>query len=763
DVAENAFRVLAGTFVTTEDGTGVVHIAPMYGEDDYQLALAEGLPTIHTVAQDGTFSERVDGFSGKPAKESDPAIVARLKAEGALYKEKHYKHSYPFCWRCNTPLLYYGRHSWFIRTTAVQNEMIAANQKVNWTPAYIRDGRFGEWLNEMKDWDIARSRYWGTPLPIWRCNKEACNHVQVLGSRKDIAKATKGRNEYILMRHGYSEKNKINTLAGSYPEKVQYGLLPEGREQAIATAKAIKKEGGADVIIASPFTRTRETAEIVAKELGAKVEYDERLVETFHGELEGHDGSERHALNPDLRELFTRPAAKDAETFITIRKRMLAVLADAEKKYEGKRILIISHGDPLWLLDSALIGATIDETVKRRRGRAYIATGEHKNVSFTHFPYNAEGELDLHRPYIDEVTFPCPQCAKKGLSSEAPKERKGGTMKRDEYLADVWFDSGSMPYASLGYPFKNKKAVEGGSRFPADYIVEGIDQTRGWFYTLLAVSGILGFAKETPPYKNVISLGLVLDEKGLKMSKSKGNIIDPMALADRYGMDAVRWYFFTVNGPGEVKRFAERDVAQRQQKFIATLYNSLTFLRTYAPKARAPKTAPKTENVLDVWIVAKLKEVAYKVSTALDTYDIMTAARLLDEFVMEDVSNWYVRRSRARFQQSTSTSELNTAGTVLAYVLSETAKLVAPFTPFVAEAVWQDVNGTAKASVHWEEWNVLAEVPSEDKRSLQDMERVRAWAQVALRLRTEAKLKVRQPLASLAVPQQISSGLEAVL
>lgn len=750
DVAEKAFRVVAGDFVTTEDGTGIVHIAPMYGEDDYQLALAETLPAVHVVAQDGTFMESVTAFAGKGAKTSDPAIVATLKAQGALYKEKHYKHSYPFCWRCNTPLLYYGRHSWFIRTTAVKKEMIAANQKVNWTPSYIKDGRFGEWLGEMKDWDIARSRYWGTPLPIWRCNEGKCGHVHVLGSRKDIAKATKGRNEYFLMRHGYSEKNKEDILAGSYPEKIAYALLPEGEKQAATVAAALKRSGGVDIIVASPFTRTRQTAEIVGKELGVKVDYDTRLVETFHGALEGRPARERHEQYPDLGVLFGIPAAKGAETFTAIRKRMLSVMEDMEKKHEGKRILIVSHGDPLWLLDSALLGCTIEESMKRRRSRAYIAPGEHKSVSFARFPYNAEGELDLHRPYIDEVTFVCPRCKK-------------GTMRRDEYLADVWFDSGSMPYASLHYPFANKKAIEAGGRFPADYIVEGIDQTRGWFYTLLAVSGILGFAQKTPPYKNVVSLGLVLDEKGLKMSKSKGNIVDPIALADRYGMDAVRWYFFTVNGPGEVKRFAERDVAQRQQKFVATLYNSLTFLRTYAPKTRAPKVAPRGGSALDAWVLARLKEVAMSVAASLDSYDIMSAARALDEFVMEDLSNWYVRRSRGRFQQPASLAQLESAAAVLAFVLSETAKLAAPFTPFLAEAIWQDVNGTSSKSVHWEEWDVPKKLSSVQQQVLDDMAAVRSAAQTVLRLRAEEGLKVRQPLARVAVPRAFSSDFARLL
>ena len=347
--------------------------------------------------------------------------------------------------------------------------------------------------------------------------------------------------------------------------------------------------------------------------------------------------------------------------------------------------------------------------------------------------------------------------------SFACKKCETGTLKRDPNLADVWFDSGAMPYASVRYPFKNKQKVENGELFPADFIVEAIDQTRGWFYTLFAVSAMLGFIDKTPPYKNVISLGHVLDERGKKMSKSKGNVVDPFDLARVHGMDAVRWYFFTVNSPGDVKRFREKDITQTRQKFVATLDNSMSFLRTYAPDI-TPAKSVKGATKMEEWILARLKQVYITVFDALEEYDILTATRAIDDFVLSDISNWYIRGSRSVFQRSESKKELAQSAKVLAFVLNETAKIIAPFTPFVAEDMWQNLNNTTSQSVHWQEWTAhKKKLTGQDKKILKQMQQVRDYATAGLRLRSEERIRVRQPLYALFVPEQLDKHLAEIL
>ena len=603
--SNQAFVICEGSFVNTDEGTGVVHIAPMYGEDDYNLANKNNLPKIHTVDEQGAFYEFVDEFAGKQAYESNPAIITMLSDKKLLYREEHYRHTYPFCWRCSTPLLYYAKHSWFVKMSLLRDTLIQANNKVRWVPEYIQHGRFGEWLDGVKDWAIARSRYWGTPLPIWRCNNDECQHIEVIGSRKDFIKHSDFNNEYFLMRHGYSEKNEQNILSGTYPEKIEYKLLPKGVKQVEASARKLKKEN-IDIIIASPLKRARQTAEIVGKEIGVKPQFDKQLLETNHGVFDQGTATAEREMFPDLTVMFER-CSKNGETMTAVRKRMIGMIKECEKKYKGKKIVLVSHGDPIWLLATGLSGCTIKESVEQRGATSsvFMQTGAYKKVErIAYFPYNEQGELDFHRPYIDKCVFACKKC-------------DSGTLKRDPDLADVWFDSGAMPYASVRYPFKNKQKVENGELFPADFIVEAIDQTRGWFYTLFAVSAMLGFTDKTPPYKNVISLGHVLDERGKKMSKSKGNVVDPFDLARVHGMDAVRWYFFTVNSPGDVKRFKERDIIQTKQKFIATLDNSLTFLRTYASDI-TPVQSVKGATKMEEWILARLNQVYKTVFDALE-------------------------------------------------------------------------------------------------------------------------------------------------
>ncbi|MDX1535904.1 MAG: class I tRNA ligase family protein [Candidatus Spechtbacterales bacterium] len=738
--------VLAADFVSTEDGTGVVHTAVMYGEDDYNLGKEAGLPTVHTVDEDGRFNELVPEFEGKFVKDVDSAIIDRLKAENQLYKSEPYKHSYPFCWRCGTALLYYAMDSWFIKMSELRKDLIKANSEINWVPSHLKEGRFGEWIKEVKDWAFSRSRYWGTPLPVWKCDNEDCEHVEVVGSREDIAKLTAGKNTYKLLRHGMAGHIKNNVISSSYPDKDKFSLTEEGVEEIKKATKQLKKDGGIDLIVASPITRTKETAEIVAKELGVDIEYNEDILEIKVGKFDGKAPEEYHSYFETEEEEFTK-TPPEGENLVDVQKRMIKAMNDLEEKHSGKKILIISHGHPMWILESAMLGLTREEAMVRK-DENYPQVGQLRELEYAEFPYSVEGDLDFHRPYVDNITFDCTECKK-------------GKMNRVEDLVDVWFDSGSMPFAQEHYPFENKDKIDKGEYYPADYISEAIDQTRGWFYTLLAVSAVMGKA---PAYKNVVSLGHVLDGKGQKMSKSKGNIVDPWEMADKYGMDALRWYFFTVNHPGDTKRFIERDVKERWQKFIGTFANSYSFLNIYAPDVKAPKkyNASSSDNILDKWVYAKLQDTIQKVSVAMDEYSILDAARALDSFVLGDLSNWYIRRSRTRLQRPETKKDKEEASTTLAFVLSELAKVSAPFIPFLSEHIWQELN-TDSESVHWQDYPEFAELGKDDQKLIRDMDNIREWAQYGLRLRAENGLKVRQPLSAFAIPSEISDELKDVL
>ncbi len=528
---EKKHYVALADFVSTDEGTGIVHTAVMYGEDDYNLGQKLNLPKVHTVDEQGRFNKLVPQWQGVFVKDAEPSIIDDLKTRSLLYKKQAYTHSYPFCWRCKTPLLYYAMQSWFIKMSALRDKLVKSNSTINWVPAHIKEGRFGEWLREIKDWNFSRSRYWGTPLPIWKCEK--CASIKIIGSTKEL----------------------------------------------------------------------------------------------------------------------------------------------------GKKI-----------------------------------------------PKNNRGEIDLHRPYVDEIIFKC------------AKKKCGDTMRREEALCDVWFDSGSMPFASEQ------------AGFPADYISEAIDQTRGWFYTLLAVATLLG---KQAPYKSVISLGHVLDKNGKKMSKSLGNAADPWIMMDKYGADTVRWYFYTVNQPGDYKRFNEGDLQKTQRKFIATLYNTLVFYKTYR-EAQNYRSKVKSDNVLDEWILSRMNNTTAETAAKLDIYDITGAARGLESFVIDDLSNWYVRRSRKRFQNPETSEEKQFAEQTLSHVLFELSKLCAPFIPFLGEEIYREL--TAKSykpktsSVHWENFPKASKKYANSGLEKQ-MDQARKIVEGAHQLRAKAGIRVRQPLSWLKINQ----------
>jgi isoleucyl-tRNA synthetase len=531
-----AHYVVLGNFVTTEDGTGLVHIAPAFGQEDMGMAKEYNLPVLMTVLPDGTFIPEVKPWRGVFVKDADPFIIEDLEARGLLFKSEAYTHTYPFCWRCHTPLLYYARDSWYIRTSAHRDRLVDLNNTINWVPEHVREGRFGNWLSNNVDWALSRERYWGTPLPIWEC--ESCKHREGVGSVKEL-----------------SEK-----------------------------------------------------------------------------------------------------AGRDLT------------------------------------------------------------------------------ELDLHRPYVDQVHWDCPDC--------------GGKMTRVPDLIDVWFDSGSMPVAQWHYPFENKEKFE--SQFPADYICEAVDQTRGWFYSLHAISTLL-FNEVS--YKNVICLGLILDGEGQKMSKSKGNIIAPWDVLNAHGADAFRWYLYTATPPGNERRFSSELVGEVIRGFTLTLWNVYSFFVTYANLDQPTVTTlPIATSDLDRWLLSELNVLVRDVTEAYEKYDVPNATRPIEGFV-EKLSTWYLRRSRRRFWKSESDSDKQAAYSTLYTALVTVAKLLAPSMPFLAEELYQNLvrstDENAPESVHLAKWpEVLPEMIDESLN--RDMELVMRLVSLGHSARQKANRKVRQPLAEAA-------------
>jgi len=530
---KKAYFIISGNFVSVAEGTGLVHIAPAFGEEDMEIGKENDLPILMTVDEEGKFKKEVKNWPGVYVKDADAPIIEDLKKRSLLYKDEMYEHDYPFCWRCDSPLLYYAKTSWFIKMTAVKEKLIENNEKINWVPEYLKEGRFGEWLREVKDWNLSRERYWGTPLPIWEC--EEC-----------------------------------------------------GKKACIGSIQELKEKSG-------------------------------------------------------------------------------------------------------------------------------------QNLD------------DLHRPYIDSITFQC-ECGEK--------------MHRVKEVADCWFDSGSMPLAQWHYPFQNKERIDNNISFPADFIAEGIDQTRGWFYTLLAVSTILGLGTS---YKNVVSNGIVLDAKGQKMSKSKGNVVWPKDVVNQYGADVARFYFYTINQIAEPKRFDFKDMQSLYRRFFDTLYNTKNFFITYVDEKFKPKKDFKSKNILDRWILSKTHDLNLQLIKKLDDYDIIGAARLFDDFI-DALSNWYIRRSRKRFHPEKAI-EKEEACQILYYVILELSKLLAPFCPFISEKIYQELDTKEAESVH------LLDYPKPDRnlidQNLEDkMKKTREIVALALAERVKAGIKVRQPLRKLEIKEE---------
>lgn len=730
DKLSNAYKIYGANFVTTEEGTGIVHTAVMYGQDDFVLGTEKNLPKHHLVTEDGKFVKGTGFLEDRFVRDEDLAVdiikdLAHRNPPLLFSKEKH-EHTYPHCWRCKTALIYYARDSWYIRMSELRDDLIKENKEINWEPEHIREGRFGEWLREVKDWAISRERYWGTPLPVWKCDD--CEKEQIVGSVQELKdRMPKSGNNYFVMRHGESEANASNHTVSIDPDLADK-LTQRGKSQVKEALNTIK-EYDIDLIVSSPFVRTKETSEIIRQALGLSEEkmiFDERIGEWRVGEgWQGKPWADAHKARGNLSNAFL-DALPGGESLLDVRKRVMEFLYELDAKYKDKRILIVSHSGIVKTLITGI------EHPEERFIIESLENAEVKEIEFIPLPHDTDYKLDLHKPYIDEVKFAC-SC--------------GGEMVRTPEVLDVWFDAGSMPFAQDHYPFEKKAWIEG-EGYPADYISEAIDQTRGWFYTLHAIGVLTGKGKA---YKNVICLGHLLDAEGKKMSKSVGNIVEPLEQIDKYGADILRFWMYTINQPGESKNYDEKIVEEMSRKVIGTLSNVVRFYEMYTVENTKYETeGTQYENILDRWILAKLNKLIEDSTNWLDDYKLLEPARAIREFI-NDLSTWYIRRSRDRFKSGDSEDREQAIATTR-FVVLELSKLMAPFMPFFAEEIYQKMGGE-KESVHLEDWSFDSAQgePEVNEEVLVNMEEVRRIVSLALEARASEGIKVRQPLGTLRV------------